>query len=109
MEHQNKRMVALMGNQVPNITQTNVDRGDEVIRFRRGAAKYDQRRWLAGIRTEILEFHKSLQQEEFLVWVLTVEEILEFKGLPKDKHLPLVATRLRNRATAWWWKQLKLT
>ena len=38
----------------------------------------------------------------------TVEEILEFKGVPDDMRVQLVATRLRGRATAWW-QQTKLT
>ena len=60
-----------------------------------------------GIRTEIPEFHGSLQAEEFLDWLATVEEILEFKGVPKNKCVLLVATRLRGRAMAWW-QQVKL-
>ena len=60
------------------------------------------------MRIKIPEFHGSLQPEEFLDWLATAEEILEFKGLPANKHVPLVAMRLRGRATAWW-QQLKLT
>lgn len=60
------------------------------------------------MRTKIPEFHGSLQPEAFLDWVVTVEGILEFKGVPEDKHVPLVATRLQNRATIWW-QQLKFT
>ncbi|PKI41945.1 hypothetical protein CRG98_037695 [Punica granatum] len=37
-----------------------------------------------------------------------VEEVLEFKGVPDDKRVQLVATRLRGRATTWW-QQVKLT
>ena len=61
-----------------------------------------------GMRTEIPEFHGSLQTKEFLDWLATVEEILEFKGVPENKLMPLIATRLRGRATAWW-QQEKLT
>ena len=60
------------------------------------------------MRTEISEFHGSLQAEENLDWLATVEEILEFKGVQENKCVPLVATRLRGRATAWW-QQVKLT
>ena len=60
------------------------------------------------MRTEISEFHGSLQPEEFLDWLATVEEILEFKGVAENKRVPLLATRLRGRAIAWW-QQLKLT
>ena len=54
------------------------------------------------MRTEIPEFHGSLQPEDFLHWLATVEEILDFKGVPENKRVPLIATRLRGRATAWW-------
>mgnify|MGYP006878810653 FL=1 len=67
----------------------------------------DRRFWEAGMRLEIPEFHGSLQPEEFLDWLAVVEEILEFKGVPEDKRMQLVATQFRNRATAWW-QQTKL-
>jgi hypothetical protein len=46
-----------------------------------------------GIRTEIPEFQGSQQPKEFLDWLYTVEEVLEFKEVPEDKVLALVATR----------------
>ena len=60
------------------------------------------------MRTEILEFHGSLQHEEFLDWLATIKEILDFKGVPENKRVPLIDTRLRGRATIWW-QQIKLT
>ena len=60
------------------------------------------------MRTEILKCYGSLQPEEFLDWLATVEEIINFKVVPEDKRVPLIAIRLRGRATAWW-QQLKLT
>ena len=60
------------------------------------------------MRIEIPEFHGSLQPEEFLDCLAIVEEVLEFKDVPEDKRVQLVATRFRSRATAWW-QQLKLT
>ncbi|PKI60890.1 hypothetical protein CRG98_018715 [Punica granatum] len=44
---------------------------------------------------------EGLQPKEFLDWLATVEEVLEFKGIPDDKRVQLVATQLRGRATAW--------
>src|SRR5574338_1006324 len=46
--------------------------------------------------------------EEFLDWVSNVEEIFDFKEVPEDHRVKLVATRLRGRAMAWW-QQTKLT
>ncbi|PKI76682.1 hypothetical protein CRG98_002991 [Punica granatum] len=39
-----------------------------------------QRPWETGLRTDIPEFQRGLQPEEFLDWLATVEEVLEFKG-----------------------------
>ena len=83
---------------------------DDLPQRRRGRPRVeeDRRRWETGMRTEIPEFHGTLQAEEFMDWLATVEEILEFKGVPDDMRVQLVATRLRGRATAWW-QQTKLT
>ncbi|KAL5787306.1 hypothetical protein ACOSP7_004255 [Xanthoceras sorbifolium] len=59
------------------------------------------------MRTEVPEFHGSMQPEEFLEWIGIVVEILEFKRVLKREKVALVATRLRGRAVAWW-QQLKL-
>ena len=57
--------------------------------------------WEAGIRTEIPEFHGSLQLKEFLDWLCTTKAALEFKGVLEDMKVPLIATRLRGRAVVW--------
>ncbi|PKI37875.1 hypothetical protein CRG98_041736 [Punica granatum] len=73
---------------------------------RRRPIEDDKRRWKSGMQTEIPEFHGSLKPEEFHDWLATVEEILEFKGVPEDKRVPLVAIGLRDRATTWWQQRL---
>ena len=122
MEQMTERMTALLANQnrnnlppqnrhdfVENFDEGSVDEEIEVPhRRRRDGADEDRRRWETGMRTEISEFHGSLQPEEFLDWLATVEEILDFKGVPENKRVPLIATRLRGRATTWW-QQTKLT
>ena len=50
--------------------------------------------------TEVPEFH--------VYWLCTAEEVMEFKGVPDEMKVPLVATRLRGR-TAAWWQQFELT
>jgi hypothetical protein len=47
----------------------------------------DHRQWEAGLRIDIPEFHRILQPEERLDWLATVEEVLEFKGVPGDKQV----------------------
>ena len=67
---------------------------------------YNSNRWESGFKLDIPEFKGCLQPEEFLDWVAAVEEILEFKEVPQDKRVSLVATKFRGRAAAWW-QQLK--
>ena len=62
----------------------------------------DRRRWEVGMRTEIPEFHGTLQLEEFLNWLAMVEEVLVFKGVPENQRVPLMVTRFRDRVMAWW-------
>lgn len=66
----------------------------------------EDRRWDSGFRVEILEFSGNLSTEEFLDWLSTIEEILEYKRIPQDQCVPLVASRFRNRAMACW-QQIK--
>ncbi|GJR51282.1 putative nucleotidyltransferase, ribonuclease H [Tanacetum coccineum] len=69
----------------------------------------DNRRWKSGMRINIPEFDgKTLNPEEFIDWLVTVEEVFEFKEVPENKRVSLIATKLRGRASAWW-QQLKLT
>ena len=108
MEQMTERMTALLTNQnrnnlppqnrndfVENFDEGSVDEEIEVPRRRRREEPdEDRRRWETGMRTEIPEFHGSLQPEEFLDCLATVEEILDFKGVPENKRVPLIATRL---------------
>lgn len=74
---------------------------------RRGpVVEANSRRWESGFKLDIPEFKGCLQPEEFLDWVAAVEETLDFKEVPLDKRVSLVATKFRGRAAAWW-QQLK--
>nr|GFC76679.1 reverse transcriptase domain-containing protein [Tanacetum cinerariifolium] len=69
----------------------------------------DDRRWESGMRVNIPEFYgNTLNPEGFIDWLVIVEEVFEFKEVPEKKRVPLIATKLRGRASAWW-QQLKLT
>ncbi|XP_010484739.1 PREDICTED: uncharacterized protein LOC104763013 [Camelina sativa] len=67
----------------------------------------ENHRWESGFRLDLPEFSGSLKPEEFLDWLSATEELLDFKSVPGDKRVPLVATRFRGRASAWW-QQLKV-
>ena len=77
------------------------------IRYEDERRQDDRRSWEVRMRTEIPEFHGSLQPKEFLDWLCTTEEVLELKRVPEEMKVPLVATRLQGRATSWW-QQFKL-
>jgi hypothetical protein len=68
----------------------------------------ESRRWETGLKVDIPEFHGGLQADEYLDWINTVDEVLEFKQVPEDKRVALVATKLRGRARVWW-QQVKKT
>jgi hypothetical protein len=68
----------------------------------------ESRRWETGLKVDIPEFHGGLQADEYLDWINTVDEVLEFKQVPEDRRVALVATRLRGRDGAWW-QQVKKT
>ncbi|KAG7552418.1 Retrotransposon gag domain [Arabidopsis thaliana x Arabidopsis arenosa] len=63
--------------------------------------------WELGFKVEIPKFHGGLDQaEELLDWFVTVEEVMDFKKVPNERRVSLVATCFRGRAAAWW-NQLK--
>lgn len=67
--------------------------------------EHDQRphqanRWESSFRSEIPEFHGTLNPEDFIDWINMVEEILEFRQVPDDARVSLVATRFKERSMA---------
>ena len=60
-----------------------------------------------NFKLEIPEFHGSLQAEEFIDWLNTIERVFNLKEVPDDKKVKLVAVKLMGRASAWW-EQLKM-
>jgi len=49
-------------------------------------------------KVEILEFEVKLDPEEFLDWLHAVEYVFEYKDVPEDKKVSLVALRRRKYA-----------
>nr|GEX22574.1 reverse transcriptase domain-containing protein [Tanacetum cinerariifolium] len=69
----------------------------------------DDRHWESGMRVNIPKFDgNTLNPKRFIDWLVTIEEVFEFKEVPEKKRVPLIATKLRGRASAWW-QQLNLT
>ena len=53
-------------------------------------------------KVEIPEFEGKLDPDEFHEWLQTVERIFEYKEIPDDRKVKLVALRLRKYASLWW-------
>jgi len=53
-------------------------------------------------KVEIPEFKGKLDPKEFLDWLHKVEWVFEYKDVPEDKKVKLVALRLRKYASLWW-------
>ncbi|CAA7058263.1 unnamed protein product [Microthlaspi erraticum] len=65
-------------------------------------------RWEYSFKVDIPEFHGGVRGDELVDWIVSVEEVLDFKQVPDDRRVPLVAMRFRGH-TASWWKQFKST
>ncbi|GJU20386.1 putative reverse transcriptase domain-containing protein [Tanacetum coccineum] len=81
---------------------------DQLGRRPRRNQREDNRRWDAGMRVNISDFAEdTLSPEGFIDWLVAVEDVFEFKEVPENKRVSLIAPKLRGRASAWW-QQLKL-
>lgn len=69
------------------------DDGSDVLQER------DDRRWESGFKINIPEFHGGVRGEELLDWLVAVEEAMEFKRVPEDRKVSLVATKFRGKGS----------
>ncbi|CAA7058339.1 unnamed protein product [Microthlaspi erraticum] len=74
--------------------------------FGRGADR--DNRWENGFKVDIPEFHGGIRGDDLLAWIISVEEVLDFKQVLDNRRVPLVAMRFRGHAASWW-NQLKST
>lgn len=72
------------------------------IRRHRHVRDREDRRWELGFKVDIPEFHGGVRGEELLDWFVAVQEMLEFKRVPDDRKVALVATKFRGKAASWW-------
>ena len=57
---------------------------------------------LGDFRVEIPEFEGELDPDHFLDWLQTIERIFEYKEVPEENKVKLVALKLRKYASIWW-------
>jgi len=62
--------------------------------------------WILDTSLSFQGLDRMVPINEFLEWVQTVERIFEYKEIPKDKTVKLVALKLRKYASLWWTKLL---
>ncbi|GJT42571.1 hypothetical protein Tco_0951286 [Tanacetum coccineum] len=61
----------------------------------------DNKHWESGMRVNIPDFAgDTLSPEGLIDWLVAVEEVFEFKEVPENKRVSLIATKLRGRAFA---------
>ena len=53
-------------------------------------------------KVDLPEFEGKLDPDDFLEWMQTVERIFEYKEVPEEKKVKLVALKLRKYASLWW-------
>ena len=51
---------------------------------------------------EIPEFEGRVDPDEFLEWLQAVDRAFEFKEIPEDQKVKLIALKLRSFASLWW-------
>ncbi|XP_071708258.1 uncharacterized protein [Rutidosis leptorrhynchoides] len=57
---------------------------------------------LLGMKVEIPEFTGTMQPDDFLDWLNTVERVFDIKDIPEHLKVKLVAIKLRKHASLWW-------
>ena len=50
-------------------------------------------------KVDVPEFEGKLDPEEFIDWLHTIERVFEYKDIPDDRKVKLVALRLRKYAS----------
>lgn len=54
------------------------------------------------INVDILDFEGKLQPDEFVDWLQTVERVFEYKEIPEEQKVKIVAVKLKKHASIWW-------
>jgi hypothetical protein len=72
-----------------------------VQEHQQGPAK-EEPRWETNFKVELPDFHGSLNPDEFMDWIHTVERVFDYHEAPDSRKAKLVAVRLKGRASAWW-------
>jgi len=53
-------------------------------------------------KVDIPEFEGKLDPDDFLEWIQTVERVFEYKEVPDEQKVKIIALKLRKYASLWW-------
>ena len=53
-------------------------------------------------KVDIPEFEGKLDPDDFLEWIQTVERVFEYKEIPDEQKVKVIALKLRKYASLWW-------
>ena len=53
-------------------------------------------------KIDIPEFEGKLDPDDFLEWLQTVERVFEYKEIPDEQKVKVIALKLRKYASLWW-------
>ena len=53
-------------------------------------------------KVDIPEFEGKLEPDDFLEWLQTVERVFEYKEIPDEQKVKVIALKLRKYASLWW-------
>ncbi|VFQ97508.1 unnamed protein product [Cuscuta campestris] len=65
-----------------------------------GGSVHEKR--ITDFKVDLPTFEGKNDPDEFLEWLETVERVFDFKDVPEDKKVKLVALKLRKYASTWW-------
>uniref|UniRef100_A0A2N9EGL5 RNA-directed DNA polymerase n=1 Tax=Fagus sylvatica TaxID=28930 RepID=A0A2N9EGL5_FAGSY len=54
------------------------------------------------MKMDIPDFEGKMQPDDFIDWLTTVERIFDFKDVPENRKVKVVAIKLRKHASIWW-------
>ncbi|CAB4291989.1 unnamed protein product [Prunus armeniaca] len=53
------------------------------------------------MKVDLPEFEGKMQPDDFVDWLNTVERIFDYKEVPDEKKVKIVAIKLKRNASAW--------
>ena len=102
IEEPSERPRRMRGENEEDINRALFELEEEEVPFVRAIRDPKPTSNLGDFKVEIPEFEGKLDPDEFIEWLQTVERVFEFKEIPEDKKVKLVALRLRKYASLWW-------